>query len=331
MQDVSAQLDLGEGGLGASPKAAGRVGDADLQGKALTFALLGKGRPPSHLVAARRRLQEVDEGRGGLDARQDGRPLGEDLVVGPHADGAEVLGVVDHARPDRGGPQHPADVPLRHGAARDGRHMLADSADRTVAVQGGGQNGLLDPGARDRQPPQEALGKRLGLEGPLESRLGAIPLLVDELAADAALLRKSHDRMDPLERLLRQVQPVVPGHGARAERKGTRAARRAGGLNQADRRADRSGKYSLFPVPALDALQTQDRPGRGSVHTSVVVPAPARPDSCRFVRIRGSSSAVMACAGPACRPRGQRRRFAPPTCHPRLNRARIPTILAQGA
>lgn len=134
VQDVAALFDVGEGGLDSGPQAAGPVGNADLEVQPLVFAFVLQGRPPGDFIAAGSGFEQVEEIGHGFDAREDGNPLGEDLIVGPFADRAEGLGVVDLLGDLRGLSQDVDHHPLADRLLGDRLDVFDDPADGAVAV-----------------------------------------------------------------------------------------------------------------------------------------------------------------------------------------------------
>ncbi len=125
---------------------------------------------------------------GSYSSHQHGATRLEDLVVGPDADGGEILLGVDAASGGDGLVQDVMDGPHGQREVEEVVQEFGDAAEGTVANEGESEDELPQPRLGDRKPKEEwgGLVARRG-EGMVQGVMRLLELLVDELTADLLL------------------------------------------------------------------------------------------------------------------------------------------------
>ena len=210
VEDIAATGDLGQRRGLAGAEAGAEVGDDGLGGEA-ALGQFQQPHPPGVGVAVLLLTQQVAEGGGGIDAHQDRVAGLEDLVMGPDADGGQVVRAVDLAGPSDGGLDHVMDGAQRGLGVEEVAQQGDDAAVGAVAGQDQGEDQLTEPGLGDRQVEEDLLGRSRRVEGVVQGEPGGVGLLVEELAADLMLAGQSGDGLRAGEDLEGQLLPLRGG------------------------------------------------------------------------------------------------------------------------
>jgi hypothetical protein len=193
VKDIAAAGHARQGLLLARPQPLGKVGDGRLR-LAAAWEQFQEPHAPGIAVAMRLEAEEVAISRAGIDPNQDGIAGLKDLVVSTDFDAGQVFADVDLVRGRDGAVDDVVGSAQRHSVSEEVSEQLDDAAQRAVANEDQGKDELANPRARYRQVEQDLFGilGRLS-EGLLQSVVGKVKLLVDELAADSVLLGEVRD------------------------------------------------------------------------------------------------------------------------------------------
>ena len=154
--------------------------------------------------------QQEAEGRGGIDAHQDGIVRLEDLIEETDVDGGEVVLLVDPLGIRDGAVHDVVHGPQGDRIIEEVAEQFDDAAGRTMADQDQAQDQLPQPGRGDRQVEEDLVGRcRRRGEGLVEGLLGGVDLLREELSADLLLPGQRRDRFGAGEDLDGQISPLL--------------------------------------------------------------------------------------------------------------------------